>query len=92
MGIKTHLYHIQSMSDQWKYVPSLELTLRMNSNPVFIKLYSTWFTTSLKVFWPQGRLNLTLLLDEENKDDHATGEMLSKVWPWPKIALLKTME
>jgi len=84
----THRHFMKLMIDPWKDVPSLELALRMNSNPKFIKLYSTWFTLSLKVFWPQRHLNLTLILDDENKEDHATGEMLSKVWPWPKIVYL----
>jgi len=84
----THRHFMKLMIDPWKDVPSLELALRMNSNPKFIKLYSTWFTLSLKVFWPQRHLNLTLILDDENKEDHATGEMLSKVWPRPKVVYL----
>ena len=89
LHIPTHRYFMLSINDPWEDVPSLELALRMNSNPSFIKLYSSWFIMSLKVFWPQERLNLTLLLDDESKEDHATGELISKVWPWPKLVYLQ---
>ena len=79
----------QSMCNQFKDVPSLELALRMNSNPTSVKLYTTWFTRSLKLFWPEERLKLTLVLDDENENDHKTGESLKYMWPRPKIAYLK---
>ena len=78
-----------SMRDGWKDVPSLELALRMNSNPTFVQLYKTWFITSLKLFWPEERLNITLILDDDREDDHKTGESLKNMWPRPKIAYLK---
>ena len=77
------------MNDGWKDVPSLELALRMNSNPIFVDMHTTWFTRSLKLFWPEKRLNLTLVLDDEKEDGHKIGDSLKTMWPWPKIAYLK---
>ena len=74
--------------DPWKEVPSLELAIRTNSVRGFMRLYSTWFIKSLKLFWPVHRLNVTLVMDDENKVDHAWGSRLSKIWPYPKIAYL----
>ena len=73
-------------SDPWRDVPSLELAIRTNSHPKFIATYSTWFLKSLKLFWPDHRLNLTLVLDDESKQDHTTGSRLANLWPYPKIA------
>ena len=75
--------------DPWRDVPCVELALRMNSNPKFVKLYTTWFLKTLKLFWPEDQLKLTLVLDEESKNDHRTGEKLSKMWPRPNIVYLK---
>ena len=75
--------------DPWRETPSLELVVRTNSDPKFIRFYSTWFLKSLKLFWPEHRLNLTLVLDDENKQDHATGTRLSHIWPHPKVTYRK---
>ena len=69
----------------WKEIPSLELVIRTSSFPMFVRLYSTWFLKSLKLFWPEHRENLTLVLDEENKKDHDVGNRYSQQWPYPKI-------
>ena len=86
-----HKYNFlfQSETDPWQGIPGLELALRMNSKPAFIKLYTTWFLKSLKLFWPKDRLNLTLILDDEAKEDHAAADRLSNMWPSPKIVYLK---
>ena len=73
----------------WQNIPSLELVVRTNSLPAFIRKYSTWFLKSLKLFWPEHQLNLTLVLDDESKQDHATGTRLSHMWPHPKVAYRK---
>ena len=78
-----------SAGDPWREFPSLELVIRTNSYPHYIKLYSTWFLFSLKLFWPGHRLNLTLLLDDESQRDHAIGTRLSQAWPYPKTAYRK---
>ena len=73
----------------WEGCPSLELALRMNSSPVFVKLYESWFLKSLELFWPEDCLNLTLVLDDESELDHVTGERLSNLWPKPNTVYLK---
>ena len=85
-----HRYSLnKQLPDSWKDVPELELALRMNGNPAFVKLYSTWFLKSLKLFWPKDRLNLTLVLDSENNEDHIAGDRLSAEWPFPNIVYLQ---
>jgi len=71
--------------DPWREIPSLELVIRTNSEEKFIRLYLTWFLKSLKLFWPEHRQNVTLVLDDENKQDHDTGTRLSQKWPYPKV-------
>ena len=83
--ILTHFIS-KSDNDPWRDCPSLELALRTNSHPKLIKLYSTWFLKGLKLFWPEHLLNLTLVLDDESKEDHAAAEQLANLWPYPKIA------
>ena len=82
-------FHRYFESDPWNQVPRLELALRMNSDPVFVRLYTGWFLRSLKLFWPDSRLKLTLVLDAERQEDRNLGERLSKIWPRPKIAYLQ---
>ena len=82
-------HEVQFENDPWNKVPSLELVIRANAHPYLIRQYSTWFLKSLKLFWPENWLKLTLVLDEERKEDHAEGNRLSKVWPYPKIAFRK---
>ena len=86
---KLNIIQDNTEDDPWKNVPSLELVIRTNSFPRFIRLYSTWFLKSLKLFWAETRLNLTLVMDDENKEDHATGQRLANKWPYPKIAYRK---
>ena len=69
----------------WREIPSLELVIRTNSQEKFIRLYLTWFLKSLKLFWPEHRQNVTLVLDDENNEDHVTGTRLSQKWPYRKI-------
>ena len=75
--------------DPWKGVPQVELALRMNSGSKYVQLYKECFLKTLKVFWPEDRLKLTLVLDDESKEDHVTGDLLSSVWPMPAIAFVK---
>ena len=82
-------YKRRLMYNQFEDVPSLELALQMNGNPVFVYLYKAWFTRSLKLFWPEEQLILTLVLDDENEDDHKIADSLKNTWPWPKIEYLK---
>ena len=74
----------------WRETPNLELVIRTESNPRLIQLYSTWFLTSLKLFWPEHRLNLTLVLNDEDKQDYATGTRLAQMWPYPKVIYRKS--
>ena len=69
------------MNDGWKDVPSLDLALQKNGNPIFIDLYTTWFTGSLKLFWPKKTMNLALVLNIEKEDDHKTGDIIKNLWP-----------
>jgi len=78
--------------DPWREFPSLEIVIRTNSHPSYVRLYSTWLLLSLKLFWPEHLLNLTLLLDNESQRDHTTGARLSQVWPYPKIAYRKPVD
>ena len=73
----------------WEDVPHLELVIATGINSELIGLYSTWLLKSLKLFWPEDRLNLTLLLDNESKEDHAIGTRLSQMWPHPKVVYRK---
>eukprot|EP00112_Aurelia_sp_Birch-Aquarium-sp1_P024099 Seg746.5 transcript_id=Seg746.5/GoldUCD/mRNA.D3Y31 product="hypothetical protein" protein_id=Seg746.5/GoldUCD/D3Y31 len=73
---------------QWKNLPTLELAVRMNSNPAAVSVYMNWFVRSLKLFWPEEWLNLTVILDEENPLDHSVGRNLSQLWPSPTIVYL----
>ena len=76
-------------NDPWRDVPQLELALRMKSDPQYVNLYKACFMKSLRLFWPEDRLRLTLVLDDESKEDHATGKLLSKTWPNPAIVYLQ---
>ena len=78
-----------SEDSPWQHVPTLELVLRMNSNPLFVKLYKNWFLKSLKLFWPNDWLHLTLVLDDEKSMDHFVGKLCSKSWPRPKVVYLE---
>ena len=62
----------------WREIPSLELVIRTNSQEKFIRLYLALFLKSLKLFWPEHRQNVTLVLDDENDEDHLTGTRLSQ--------------
>ena len=72
----------------WKTLPSLELAVRMNSNPAAVTVYKEWFLRSLQLFWPDEWVYLTVILDDENPLDHVVGKNLSHLWPGPKIVYL----
>ena len=72
----------------WKTFPSLELAVRMNSNPAAVTVYKELFLRSLQLFWPEEWLYLTVILDDENPLDHVVGKNLSQLWPGPKIVYL----
>ena len=72
----------------WKTLPSVELAVRMNSNPAAVTAYKEWFLRSLQLFWPEEWLKLTVILDDENPLDHVVGKNLSQLWPAPKIVYL----
>ena len=78
--------------DPWSGVPQLELALRMNSDPQYVNLYKACFLKSLRLFWPEDRLRLTVVLDDESKEDHVTGKLLSKTWPKPTVVYLQPGE
>ena len=55
---------------QWSALPTMELAVRMNSNPAAVTVYKKWFVRSLQLFWPEEWLNLTVILDDESTLDH----------------------
>ena len=87
-GLPTFLTYSGS-DDPWKDSPRLALALRMNSNSQYVKLYKKCFLKSLKVFWPEDQLRLTLVLDDERREDHDIGGDLSQQWPKPVVVYAK---
>ena len=83
-GLSTFLAY-SGHDDPWRDNPRLALAVRMNSDPPYLKLYKTCLLKSLKAFWQEDRLRLTLVLDDERKEDHAIGDILSQLWPRPII-------
>ncbi|XP_065650893.1 uncharacterized protein LOC136079107 [Hydra vulgaris] len=73
----------------WASIPSFELNIRLSSiNPRWYQTYHRWFLKSLKLFWPKELNNLTIVLNSEISQDHALGNQISLIWPFPKVVFI----
>ena len=72
-------------ADPWDGIPEVAIYLRFTSSIRWEGEYNNVVLRTMKMFLPQNKLKLLLVLDDEKLVDHEMGERLSKKWPYPDI-------
>lgn len=73
------------LENPWKGVPDFILYLRFTSGQRWENEYKNVLLRTMKIFLPEERAKLLLVLDNEKKQDHALGDRLKSEWPHPEI-------
>lgn len=69
----------------WNGVPEFVLYLRLTTGERWEQEYRDVLIRTMRMFFPSERAKLVAVLDDEKKEDHEFGRMISKEWPYPKI-------
>ena len=72
-------------TNPWNGVPEFIFYVRFTSDIRWEKEYKDVLIRTMKIFVPQERAKLLIVLDDERQADHQLGERLKQEWPHPKI-------
>lgn len=76
---------IQLRVNPWNATPQFALYLRFTSSKRWKNEYKNVLLRTMKIFFPQEKVKLLVVLDGEKKKDHKLGKRIAKKWPYPEI-------
>ena len=76
---------IEKRANPWDGTPQFALYVRFSSSQRWENEFKNVLLRTMKIFFPQEKVKLLAVLDNEKKEDHKLGARISKEWPHPDI-------
>ena len=78
-------FPVERGANPWDDTPQFALYVRFSSSQRWENEFKNVLLRTMKIFFPQEKVKLLAVLDNEKKDDHELGARISREWPYPEI-------